>query len=206
MKSRKLVYGVGINDTDYVVEKRETISYTDGKRTQKVVWACPFYRTWINMLTRCYSASYQISNPSYKDCSVSKEWLTFSNFKSWMETQDFEGVQLDKDILFNGNRVYSKETCVFVSGTVNTFTNDSRAARGEWLIGVCWSKRKGKFQSRCRNPFTKSNDYLGYFTCEQEAHNAWLKRKLELAHLLAAEQSDPRVVKALIERYSKPQK
>lgn len=36
----------------------------------------------------------------------------------------------------------------------------------------------------------------------QEAHEAWLKRKLELAHLLAAEQEDPRVAEALINRYS----
>lgn len=36
----------------------------------------------------------------------------------------------------------------------------------------------------------------------QEAHEAWLKRKLELAPLLAAEQEDPRVAEALINRYS----
>lgn len=40
---------------------------------------------------------------------------------------------------------------------------------------------------------------------EQEAHEAWLKRKLELAHELAAIQEDPRVAKALTDRYSKPQ-
>ena len=54
----------------------------------------------------------------------------------------------------------------------------------------------------CRNTFTKKQEYLGLFTCEVEAHQAWLKRKLELAHLLAAEQTDGRVAKALIERYT----
>ena len=119
-----------------------------------------------------------------------------------MESQDFGGMQLDKDILFEGNKVYSAETCVFVTKAVNMFTTDSGASRGEWLIGVCWDKREGKFRSRCSNPFTKKREHLGLFVSELEAHQAWLKRKLELATLLAAEQTDGRVAKALIERYA----
>ena len=75
-------------------------------------------------------------SPTYKGCSVSEEWLRFSNFKRWMEKQDWDGKQLDKDILFEGNKVYSAETCVFVTSVVNSFTSDSGAKRGEWLIGV----------------------------------------------------------------------
>lgn len=205
MKPRKLVHGVGINDAGYVVRKFETIGYVDGKRTRKLVWECPYYRTWKSMLRRCYSAKNQERQPTYRGCSISTEWLVFSNFKSWMEKQDWEGKQLDKDLLFEGNKVYNSETCVFVTQMVNLFTTDRGAARGGQMIGVCWDKNAGKFQSSCCNPFTKKRDYLGLFTCEQQAHNAWLKRKLELAHLLAAEQEDPRVAKALIERYSKMQ-
>ena len=119
-----------------------------------------------------------------------------------MVAQDWEGKQLDKDLLVEGNKVYSEETCVFVTNMVNSFTTDSGAARGEWLIGVCWNKGAGKFMSQCNNPFTKKSEYLGLYTCEQEAHQTWLKRKLELAHLLAAEQTDERVAKALIVRYT----
>jgi len=197
----KLVCGVGINDADYVVKKWETIS-ANGVRKQKLVWECPYYRTWKSMLNRCYSTKLQDGNPTYKGCSVSEEWLRFSNFKRWMECQDWEGMQLDKDLLFEGNKVYSGETCVFVARMVNTFTTDRGNDRGEWLIGVNWDKRDGKFKSSCRNPFTKKGEYLGLFTCEVEAHQAWLKRKLELAHLLAAIQTDERVAKALIERYT----
>lgn len=197
----KLVYGVGINDADYAVTEWETIE-VNGVRKQKLVWECPYYRTWHSMLKRCYSTKYQDTSPTYKGCSVSEEWLRFSIFKRWMEQQDFVGKQLDKDILFEGNKIYSTETCVFVSRVVNNFTTDSGAARGEWLIGVCWNKGEDKFMSRCRNPFTKRNEHLGYFTCELEANQTWLKRKLELAHLLASEQTDERVGKALIERYT----
>ena len=122
-------------------------------------------------------------------------------FKDWMENQDWEGNQLDKDLLFEGNKVYGPKTCVFVTRMVNNFTLDSGAARGELPIGVYWNKEKNKFMSSCRNPFTKKREYLGYFTTEQEAHQAWLTRKLELAHELVAIQTDPRVAKALIERY-----
>ena len=197
----KLVYGVGINDADYAVQRKETIE-VNGVRKRLLVWECPYYRAWNDMLTRCYSAKFQERWPTYKGCSVSDEWLTFSVFKCWMEKQDWVGMQLDKDLLFEGNKVYSKETCVFVSGVVNKFTIDSGASRGEWLIGVCWNKPAGKFQSNCSNPLTKKQEYLGLFFCELEAHQEWLKRKLELAYELAATQTDERVAKALIERYT----
>lgn len=203
MKPKKLVFGVGINDADYAVKKFETIGYVGGKRKQKQVWICPYYQAWMNMLRRC-SEKWQEKYPTYRGCSVSTEWFTFSVFKSWMRKQDFEGKHLDKDLLLEGNKVYSPETCVFVTQTVNKFTVDCGAARGEWLIGVSWDKEKAKFKSSCNNPFTKRKEHLGYFANEQEAHEAWRKRKLELAHELAAIQTDPRVAKALVERYSKP--
>lgn len=198
----KLVFGVGINDADYVVRKWETVGYVDGKQKQELIWICPFYRVWQSMLRRCYSIETQRRNPTYAGCTVSREWLKFSNFRAWMDKQDWEGKQLDKDILIEGNKVYSAEACVFVSGMVNNFTLDSGAARGEWLIGVNWDRGTSKFRSRCCNPFTKKSEHLGLFACELEAHKAWLKRKLELAEELAAIQTDSRVAEALIARYS----
>ena len=194
------VHGVGINDSGYVVQKKETIRGIDGKWKQRLVWVCPYYRAWQNMLGRAYSKSFQEKQPTYIGCSVSEEWKTFSNFRKWMLAQDWEGKQLDKDLLVEGNKVYSEETCVFVSRAVNNFMIDSDAERGEWLIGVVWHKRANKFQAQVQNPVTKKQEHLGLFVNEIEAHNAWLKRKLELAHLLAAEQTDERVAKALIMR------
>lgn len=205
MKAKRLIYGVGNNNADYVVDKREEAGYVDGKRKRKQVWVCPYYKTWRGVLERCYSEKWQEQKPTYAGCTVAEDWLTFSNFRKWMVEQDWEGKQIDKDLLFEGNKVYSASTCVFVSPMVNTFTTDSGASRGEWLIGVYYHKASEKFRATCSNPFTKKNEYLGLFTCEQQAHQAWLKRKLELAHELAAIQTDPRVAKALIDRYSKPQ-
>lgn len=202
MKTKKLVCGIGNNDADYDVQKKEPICYADGKQKRKLVWECPYYQTWVNMLKRCYSAGYQERYPTYIGCTVSEDWLTFSNFRTWMEKQDWEGKQLDKDLLFEGNKVYSPDTCVFVSQTVNKFVTDSGAARGEWLIGVYWCKQTQKFRGMCSNPFIKKKEHLGRFNSEQEAHNAWVKRKLELAYELAAIQTDERVAKALISKYT----
>lgn len=201
-KNRKLVYGVGINDAGYAVTKYG-IAEVNGVRKRRQVWICPYYRTWTAMLQRCYSKKTQERYPTYKGCTVVEEWLTFSNFKAWMEAQEWEGLELDKDLLAVGNKVYSSESCMFVTQMVNSFTIDSGATRGEWLIGVYWNKQVEKFQASCRNPFTKKLEHLGLFTCEQEAHNAWLKRKNALALELAAIQTDERVAKALRKRYSK---
>lgn len=202
-KTKKLVRGVGINDANYAVQKNETIE-VNGVRKLKMVWRCPYFQTWKNMVERCYSTKSQERRPNYKSCTVSEDWLAFSSFKSWMEKQDWEGMHLDKDLLIEGNKIYSAETCVFVTQMVNSFTTDGGAARGEWLIGVDWHKASEKFRASCSNPFTKKRETLGRFTCEQQAHQAWQKRKLELAKELAAIQSDPRIAKALISRYSKP--
>ena len=202
MEPRKLVCGIGINDADYAVVKFESTGYVNGKKKQKLVWICSFYRAWKNMIERCYSTKYQERQPSYIGCTVSEEWLTFSNFRAWMMTQDWQDNQLDKDLLIEGNKIYSPETCVFVSQTVNSFTIDQGSKRGEFLIGVHWYKPREKFLARCGNPFTKKQEHLGYFTCELEAHQAWLKRKLELAKELAEIQADQRVAESLVSRYS----
>jgi hypothetical protein len=200
--NRKLVCGVGINDADYVTKIQETIGYISGRQKQKIVWRCPFYQTWADMLKRGYSDKFKDSNPAYKDVTVCEEWHRFSVFKAWMENQDWESKELDKDLLISGNKVYSPDACVFVGKQINLFLVDSGASRGKYKIGVCWHKGAGKFVTRCSNPFTKKDNHLGLFTSEQEAHEAWIAKKLEYARDLAALQTDERIAKALIAKYT----
>lgn len=191
-KKNKLVFGVGINDADYAINPR-----AKGKRVM-----CPFYQAWQSMVRRCYSEKYQDKHPTYIGCSVCSQWLTFSNFKSWMEKQDWVDKELDKDIIIEGNKLYSPETCVFVSAMTNTFIIDGGAKRGEWPLGVAFHKRDKKFRAQCRNPFTNKYEYLGNFTCPNEAHLAWRSRKHELACHLAELQSDERVATSMRCRYA----
>lgn len=128
------------------------------------------------------------------------DWLYLSKFKSWMETQEWEGKQIDKDILSPGNKVYGPDVCVFVSREVNTFVTDSSKSRGTFPIGVYFEKDTGKYKSQCWSVEGKRKN-LGRFETPEEAHAAWLNFKLEQAHILSSRQDDARVAKALINRY-----
>lgn len=118
----KLVCGVGINDADYVTQKWEHHGYdANGKQIQTLVWKCPFYNAWVNMLSRAYSVKTLKRQPTYEGTTVCKEWHTFSVFRTWMEKQEWEGNQLDKDLLVQGNKEYNPETCCFLPQTINNF-------------------------------------------------------------------------------------
>lgn len=127
------------------------------------------------------------------------DWRLFTKFKSWVQQNEWQGNELDKDLLYTGNKEYSPEKCVFISGVVNNFMTDRSLRRGNYPIGV--TVASGKFKSRCWNPFTGMREDLGLFACENEAHNRWKRRKHELACQLADLQADERVANALKVRY-----
>lgn len=190
-KKTKLVYGAGINDSDYFVAP-EVGGYQD---------VCPIYQTWKSMICRCYCKKHQARYQSYLNCSVDAEWLTFSNFRDWMISQDWKGKELDKDILKVGNKVYSKENCVFVCKTTNNFISNQLTTRDALPVGVCLHRQSGKFQAQCSDPFTKKRGHIGLFDCPIEAHLAWKSRKHQIACQLAELQTDLRVAEALRTRY-----
>ncbi|AFC21805.1 HNH endonuclease [Cronobacter phage vB_CsaM_GAP32] len=164
--TNKLVLNIGINDADYVTVKEEKIN---GKR--KVVWRCPYYVRWYNLISRCYSTATLQKNPTYIGCTVCEEWLTFSNFKAWMETQDWENKQLDKDLKILGNMVYSPETCLFISFELNKFLNENQNNRGDYPIGV-YLKSENRYGSQC------GKTHLGYYDTAFDAHQRWLSEKI----------------------------
>ena len=198
----KLICGVGVNDLGYRVHVREELTKNGGKRIWKTVFKCRYYSAWTNMLQRCYSKKYLERYPSYIGTSVCSEWLYASEFKKWMEQKDWHGKCLDKDIVVPRSKLYSPETCAFVLAATNLFVIASDASRGDYPIGVCLFKRTGKYQAYCKNLFSGKLEHLGYFSTPEEAHEAWRKRKHEIAQLVAATESDMRVVAALKKRYS----
>lgn len=177
MSNRKLIHGVGLNDANFVVNP--TIN-------DKVIIE-PSYQTWVSMILRAYSAKFQIKQPTYKNVSVCDEWLTFSNFRKWWLIAYKQGYHLDKDILSDGDKIYSPETCIYIPQWLNNFITARCNLRGKYKIGVYLDKEKGKYRSKCSNPITKRSEHLGYFENELDAHNAWLTRKLDLAFELKPE-------------------
>lgn len=93
------------------------------------------YSIWKGMLTRCYN----LNHPTYegygkKGVTVCKEWLCFENFVKDIKLIDGYDeelfnqclLQLDKDIKQQNknNKIYSKDTCIWVTNFVNcNYTN-----------------------------------------------------------------------------------
>lgn len=90
-----------------------------GRLGEKVDWNEKIYTVWVNMLKRCYDKSVQNAHPTYKGCSVCVEWHTYENFYNWVLSNDYQGKEIDKDKMVKGNKVYSPETCCFISSSEN---------------------------------------------------------------------------------------
>ena len=185
----KLVCDVGVNDASYIVQP-----VVNGKQI-----VCQIYRQWHNMINRCYNAIKLNKDQRYIEVTVCHEWLTFSNFKKWMELQDWEGNQLDKDIVIEGSKIYSPETCAFIDKATNTLFGYHEKGRGDYPLGVCSTRGEEIFRARCSN----GNDCtinLGHYTSQLDAHHEYLKYKIKVIEKVAAKQSDERVINGLLGR------
>ena len=175
--NRGLICGVGVNDFPTAVR-------VNGVKLKS-------YVTWHNMLLRSYSPEYQARASTYVGCSVAQEWLLFSVFEKWYTENYVEGYQLDKDLLVQGNKVYSSDLCVFVEPALNTLLGRGTHQKSNLPLGVSLTKRG--FTAKARSYYYRK--YLGYFDTPLEAHRAW-----QLAKALIIENfptNDPRIRKAL---------
>lgn len=156
----KKLYGIGINDADYQVSFIDDI----GKKIK-----CPYYKVWTNMFSRCYAKSVKSRQSAYDGCSVDTRWHKFSDFKLWMKSQDWKGKHLDKDILVYGNKIYSPDTCIFVSRDVNNLMVGKSK-------GYSYHKATGKYSSFIS--INGKNNHIGYFDDEISAREAYVQAKI----------------------------
>ena len=188
MQDTRPVHGVGINDNLYPV-------VVNGKRTKE-------YNLWTSMLKRCYSRKCHAKQPTYADCTVSRNFKNYSYFNKWCQSQigfDIDGFQMDKDILVTNNRIYSEDTCAFVPREINVFFLDRKAAKGEYPIGVTFHKQANKYKAQCR--IDAKHKHLGLFTTPEEAHAVYKQFKENLCKEVARKwqsQIDSRVYDAMI--------
>ena len=125
-----------------------------------------------------------------------------------METQDWEGKQLDKDLLVYKNKVYSPDTCVFISQKLNIFITKGRNNK-DTPIGVSYRKNQ-RTRSEELKPYTsaisskeKRTPYHGSYTTALEAHRVWQRAKLlQILEFIATENEDL-VVKGLRRVFNK---
>lgn len=162
--NRPIVHGVGyIGNGSYS-------SKINGKSTK-------IYSRWKNIMQRCYSVNRQQKQVSYETCTIHKDWHNFQNFARWFEENYIEGFELDKDILFKGNKIYSIKTCCFVPFEINVLLTNRYVCRGDFPLGVSFYKKNNKFMA-CLH-INSIQKHLGYFYTQEEAFNAYKNAKEE---------------------------
>ena len=147
-------------------------TFENGKRTDR-------YEIWYGMLKRCYNPKYQEKEPTYKGCKVEDYLLNFQNMGEWIDENYYEVpgevMCLDKDILYKGNKIYSRETCIFVPQRINSLFTKRDNARGKNPIGASDSP-SGNYQVYCNNGYGK-NIYLGTYSTKEGAFQVYKQYK-----------------------------
>lgn len=141
------------------------------------------YKSWHSMINRCYSKKVQQRQATYKGCTVCEEWHNFQTFAKWYDENYYEiegyKMDLDKDILIKGNKVYSPDTCIFVPSFINRIFTKRQNHRSGLPIGVTYDPDKcsgSPYIASCNN-MNKSNKFIGSFGTEEEAFYAYKKFK-----------------------------
>ena len=129
LPSKRKAYGVGFNSNPKSGYKSK-----DGNRITKS------YDAWKRMLQRCFDQKYKEDHPTYVGVTCVDEWKDFQGFASWWYSQPNhdKGFELDKDLLVDGNKVYSPETCCLLP----TEINKTLITRG---YVSTWREKDGKF-------------------------------------------------------------
>ena len=193
---------LGVDKNGNVPKTRE---FKDGKSV--CTWE---YDRWKKMLQRCFDNKYKEKNPTYKDVTCCERWLCFANFLEDFEVlkqeynwDDDEKLQLDKDILYKGNKLYSLKNCVLVPDYINFLFLKRDAVRGDCPIGVSYHKGAKKYQALCR--INGKQTRLGLYSTIKEAFNAYKQAKEQEIKRVADEciskgyvTKDSRLYKAMI--------
>lgn len=147
------------------------------------------YQTWNNMMTRCYNKKWQERFPTYVGCMVCEEWHDYQVFSKWFYDNYYkiEGhrMDLDKDILHKGNKIYSPDTCVFVPHFINALFIKKDANRGVYPVGVALTECE-YYLAQCSVP-NKGIRHIGNYKTAIEAFASYKEFKEQLIKDIANE-------------------
>lgn len=177
----KNIYGVG-----FIGEEIKTYKYS---KTEE-------YKHWYAMMRRVYNNKQLELKPSYEYVNVCEEWHNYTQFKKWYDDNyyqiDNQIMEIDKDILQKGNKIYCPEKCIFVPHEINSLFIKRDRGRGDLPIGVTYKKKNKKYCSNCNMHINGKVVYkhLGLFNTPEEAFNAYKKQKEQYIKEVADEYKD----------------
>lgn len=166
----RTVFGVG-----YVGVGKYKTKEKDGRFTI-------YYQQWKNMLLRCYVKADR--HHAYEDAKVCEEWLNFQTFAKWYDEHYYEiegSLQIDKDIKYAGNMIYSPQTCLLTPQKINLMFMNKPNSRG--LPNGIVKQGKGYLAKY-------NHEHLGVYATVEEAYHYQTKKKKEMIIELANEYKD----------------
>jgi hypothetical protein len=170
-RGRCLVHGVGYNDID-----APTKFYKNGK-----LIILPDYDLWQSMIRRAYSSKSKNYYSCYKGVTVHPDWHIRSKFNQWLDSQpqaNWQELQIDKDLLVKGNRVYGPDTCCFLTHQENsTFRPYSLNRLGSAYFDNSIPNKKKKRIWRARK---SDGSHLGWFSTKEEGQSVAMRESMPL--------------------------
>ena len=148
------------------------------KRTKNGV-GTKAYVTWRGMIGRCYYNKFSHLHPTYQRVEVCDDWHNFQNFASWFKENYIPGYCLDKDLLSDGKKIYSPESCLFIPVALNAFLPRLVHNHQDKATGVTW--RFGKWIAAINDMDTNKWLHLGNFNSKSEAVSAYNSKREEFA-------------------------
>lgn len=148
----------------------------------------PHYRVWHSLIRRVHDTKFLEKNPAYKNCTITDSWYNFQNFAKWYDANHYEvkneTVELDKDILVKGNKLYSPDTCVFAPKRINLLFTKKDSHRGDLPVGVVFKKTSGKYTAQCNDG--KGNSIrIGHYDTLEKAFLSYKNYKESLIKEIA---------------------
>lgn len=158
----------------------------DGKKGKDLL-----YKTWVQMLSRCYNEQYT----NYRaNCFVCDDWHCFNTFKNdckqilgykeMIEHQEIK-YSLDKDFIFQGNNIYSKDRCCFIPQDLNSFILNTNKNRDYKFEGFYFRKDCKKYRASIR--YKGKTKHIITTNNPKIAHEEYWKEKQKIAHILLTE-------------------
>lgn len=133
-------------------------------RTKHGLEGSPTYKTWNNMMMRCYNPK-RINYAEYGGAGVTvcEKWRTFAGFFEDMGIRP-EGTSLNR---MGGAKVYSKENCEWATSGYQSFDQKKRSTNTSGRTGISFQKATGKWKVGISK--NRVSHFIGYFTDLAEA-------------------------------------
>lgn len=149
------------------------------------------YDAWIRMLERSKSTDFKNRFPAYQNVDCCDEWLCFQNFAEWYENHYYEvdgqSMEVDKDWIKCGNKIYCPDFCAIVPSIVNSCILNHFKVKTGLPTGIS-KTQSGKYKARISIEGTRKD--LGSYVDLVDAISAYKNAKINYVKCIAEKYKD----------------